>query len=109
MKISVGCQHGQLVTNTKLSEKCIDGSGLHASAPAFNSQFCRFDMIFPIRDNQWKRTESLDDLLMCLGFRKALEQFLENDTGTHDSTRGERASEFRQLRNVLRAVATQSQ
>jgi hypothetical protein len=54
------------VTNAQLGEQGIDGSGLYTPSPALNSQVCRIDMIFPIRNDQWERTESINDLSMRL-------------------------------------------
>jgi hypothetical protein len=39
VKVPVGCQHRQLVTETELGQQCIDRSDLDAGAAAFVSQF----------------------------------------------------------------------
>lgn len=95
--------------NAKLREKGIDGPRLYASSATFDTQFCRIDMIISIRNDQWQGIEMLNDLLMRLGLRKPLQQFLENDTSAYDRSRSECAFEFIQLGDVRRRVATQSQ
>jgi hypothetical protein len=52
VKVPVGCQHRQLVTETELGQQCIDRSDLNSGAPAFVSQFGSVHMITPVGNQE---------------------------------------------------------
>jgi hypothetical protein len=84
LKILVRRQHDQLMADSELREERIDRPHLNAASPAAISQFRRGDMVLPIRGEQWKRAEAIDDRPAGAWTREALEQFLQDETRRHD-------------------------
>ena len=84
MKVLVRCQQLQAVTNAELGEQDIDCPELQTSSPADIPEACRFDVIAPVRHDQWQCRKSSDDLVTRAGPRESLQQFLEDQAGRYD-------------------------
>jgi hypothetical protein len=95
-EVGIGCQHDELILDTKLRQKRIDGADLDSAAAAFVSQPRGGDVIFPGRDEECQGLEGVKDLRSIFWPLKTLKHFLK------DQTRGEnRAAALEELREVL--------
>lgn len=77
--VFVACEHHQVMAHTERGQECIDGANLHPRAPAAIPQARRSNMIVAVGNEERDRGKSIQDVLACLGARKALKNFLENE------------------------------
>ena len=83
-EILVGGQHRQLMTDAELREQRVDRADLHAGATAAVAQFRRVDVILPVRAEERKNREPVDDIAARAGSRKTLQQLLQDEPGGDD-------------------------
>jgi len=83
-EIPVGCKHHQIMTDAQLRQKRIDRSDPQAGASTAISQRRGLDMIFAVRRQEWKRGESIRDLLLGAWSDEALQELLEHEAGCYD-------------------------
>ena len=87
-KVSVGCQHRQVVTEAELRQQRIDGADLNAAASAFVSQFGRVHMIAPVGDQQWQCGEAIEKLCTVSRSDEPLQKLLQNEPGRREFLTG---------------------
>ena len=75
--------------DAQLREQRVDGAELDAGPTAEVAQFRGPDVVLPVGLKQRKGGEPLDDLLLGLGSREALQQLLENQARGDDDIRTE--------------------
>jgi hypothetical protein len=78
VEIDVSGQQSQLVTNTQLSQQCVNRPCLDTTRTAKISQFRGGNMIIPVRAQKRKCGEALDDLLFGFGSGETLQELLED-------------------------------
>ena len=84
VEVLIRAQQNQIVPDTKLCDKCVDRSNLHARSAAQVPEVGRGNMILTIWLDQGERREGLDNLLACLRVREALQEFLQDQARGHD-------------------------
>lgn len=100
----------QLVTHAQLRQQHVDSADLHTALPTNGAKLRCRNVILPIGNDQRKRRESLDDLLVRLRTGEALEQLLKHEPGRdHAFSRLQSADEPTDLGNVGRLIASQQQ
>ena len=85
IEVSISRQQCQFVTYAKLGKQDIDRPNLHTPLAAQIAERRGCNMVFSIRGQQRERGKPIDNLIGCLGTRKALEQLLQNQARSHDS------------------------
>ena len=83
-KVVVGCQQHELVPDAKLSEQGVDGADLHAGPTAAIAQIRGVDVILPVRCDERQRREPLDDVFARTRAGESLQQFLQDQSRSHD-------------------------
>lgn len=81
LKIPVGTEHHEVVSDTKLREERIDRSDLKAGAPAFIAKVCGGGVVFALWHDERQRSEPIEDLCSRLRAAESLKKFLENQAG----------------------------
>ena len=110
VKVSVGSQHSEIVTETELSKQRVDRTDLNSSAAAFVPQFGRVYMVKPVGNQQRQRGEAIEDLCSVPRSREALQKLLQNQPGREDFLAGfDRADEFPRLLRQNTRIAPESQ
>jgi hypothetical protein len=71
-KVSVGCQHRQIVTDAKLRQQGIDRPDLYAASAAFITQLRGGNMVAPLGNQERQLSKSLYDSFYIPGSEKAL-------------------------------------
>ncbi len=84
LEIPVSTEHHELVPNAKLREKRIDRSDLKAAAAALVTKVCSSNVIFALGHDQWKGSESIQDLRSRFRAAESLEKFLKNQASGKD-------------------------
>lgn len=84
LKIMVRRQHPQIVPQAKPRKQRVDCSDLDAGAATVVAQGGRLDMVLSIGPEQRQCRKSLDDVLVRPRAGKALQQFLQDQTGGYD-------------------------
>ncbi len=84
MKVLIGCQQFEAVTDAELGEQGVDGSELKTRSAAGIPEPCCFDVIAPVGRDQRQCRKSSDDLVARAGSGESLQQFLEDQAGRYD-------------------------
>jgi len=75
------------VFEAELDEHRVDGSDLDTATAARVSDLSGLDMVLSVRLQKSERGKSLDQWAACFGSGKALQQFLQHQTGCKDLVR----------------------
>ena len=70
--------------DAKLGEQGVDGADLHAGATAAIAQIRGVDVILPVRCDERQRREPLDDVFARTRAGESLQQFLQDQSRSHD-------------------------
>jgi hypothetical protein len=109
-EIGVRRQQCEIVADTQLRYQRVDRSALDTSPPAFGTQRSCGHMILTVRYQQWKRCESLDDLIARFRTGKSLQELLHDQPGGDDSIASFQGTrESLDLRAPRRPVSAQQQ
>lgn len=88
VKLPVGREHRQVVTEAKLRQQGVDRPDLNAGSPASVSQFRGVDVVPPVRNQQRQCGKPVDYLLPVPRSGKTMQQFLEDQTGHENCLAG---------------------
>jgi hypothetical protein len=81
LKIAVGTEHREVMSDTKLREERIDRADLKTAAAALVAKFCGGNVVFSLWHDERQRSEPVEDLCSRLGAAEPLEKFLKNQSG----------------------------
>jgi len=83
-EVFVGGKQGELVPAAELDEQRIDSSDLHAGPAARVANVGGGNVVGSVWRNNWQGPKPVNDRRGCSGFVEALQELLQNQTGSHD-------------------------
>lgn len=103
-------KHRQVVADAQGRQQGVDGRHLQAFAPASVSQVGRLDVVVAPGNQEREGGEAVDYLVTQSRSGKALEEFLQNQSGREDRlARSQSPSEFNDAGIVFLAVPSERQ
>ncbi len=72
------------MANAKLRDHGVYRADLQAGTAASIAQLRSVDVILPVRSQERQRRKAVNDVFSCLGARKSLQQFLQDETCDYD-------------------------
>jgi len=81
LKITIGTEHREVMSDAELREERIDRSDLKAAAAALAAKVRSGDVVVALWHDERQRGEPIDDLRSRLRVAEALEKFLKNQSG----------------------------
>ena len=96
--------------DAELRNEGVNRSHLNSCPATVVPQRSSFDMILPVRRYKGNMPEAFNDGVRCLGSRKTLQQFLQNETGRrYGLPTFQRPPQPRDFRNVRHGISAQGQ
>lgn len=110
LEVLISAEERQAVAHTEFRYERINCTDLDSGASARVAQRCSLDVVVPVRNQKRHSGKALENLCTCLRSGEALQQLLENESGSENSfASGKGLSQSGNMRACLRRVPPKRQ